>query len=410
MNQLQLARLLYTIFYQNPLDTYWIEDQGLLAVKIGQTFALRVDFLDAERCHALTRLYRATTSIPPEDAERLLHASVSPEWFDQFAHIDYMPLASASVGHVITGILQNGRKVVIKIVKHQFKKNFLSDIRSAKRLMRTAIRLYPKLERVADPVGIIGYIEEYTLNELNLLHEIAGQDTLKNIYEQNKSRVDLSHLHFPYIYRELSNARVMVSEYVEGKTIDEKLHDGSFTYAQMLELFHIHGFYLFGVGTFHGDIHPGNIIIDDATYTFIDTGAISHVHDRIRLGLFYFFEKLSQFEYEGAAHYLNQMAEQRIEGKRFVEFQKKFCALYADFTHSTVSQVSLTQKMMHTIKLGVHSGMIFEKGMYGIIKSMMYLDGMVLRCNPEAVLMRDIRPFIQEFLPYIKRHNNIPLN
>jgi ubiquinone biosynthesis protein len=50
--------------------------------------------------------------------------------------------------------------------------------------------------------------------------------------------------------------------------------------------------------------------------------------------------------------------------------------------------------MMDTIKLGVHSGMEFERGMFAIIKSLMYLDGMVLRCRPKAVLMEDMRPFI----------------
>lgn len=401
MNQLQLIQLFYHIFRQTPLDVSWIEQRGLLAVKIGQTFALRIDFLDAERCNALTRLYRSTTSIPPEDTERLLKASVDSAWFNAFADIDYTPLASASVGQVITGTLTNGKKVVIKIVKHQFKDDFSHDVATAKRLLRTAIRLYPKLERVADPIGIIEHIEEYTLNELNLLHEISGHDTLRTLYEKSKDVFDLSHLRFPHIYRKLSNERVMVSEHVAGKTIDERLSQGSFTYQEMLELFHIHGFYLFGIGTFHGDIHPGNIIVEDGNYTFIDTGAISHVGDRIRLGLFYFFDKLSQFDYEGSAYYLNQMAEQRIEGKRFYQFEKDFLKLYEDFTNSTVSQVSLTQKMMYTIKLGVNSGMAFEKGMYGIIKSMMYLDGMVLRCNPHAVLMRDMRPFIQEFAPHI---------
>jgi len=40
---------------------------------------------------------------------------------------------------------------------------------------------------------------------------------------------------------------------------------------------------------------------------------------------------------------------------------------------------------------------VFEKGMYPIIKSLMYMYGMVLRCNPDAVLMKDMRPFLAEF-------------
>ena len=61
---------------------------------------------------------------------------------------------------------------------------------------------------------------------------------------------------------------------------------------------------------------------------------------------------------------------------------------------------------METIKLGVNSGMVFERGMYPIIKSLMYLDGMVLRCNPQALLVRDMRKFIDEF----KNSMNLPGN
>jgi len=40
--------------------------------------------------------------------------------------------------------------------------------------------------------------------------------------------------------------------------------------------------------------------------------------------------------------------------------------------------------------------MVFERGMFPIIKSLMYLDGMVLSCKPDAVLMKDMRAFIDE--------------
>lgn len=35
--------------------------------------------------------------------------------------------------------------------------------------------------------------------------------------------------------------------------------------------------------------------------------------------------------------------------------------------------------------------------MYPVIKSLMYLDGMVPCCNPQSVLVRDMRKFIDEF-------------
>jgi ubiquinone biosynthesis protein len=91
------------------------------------------------------------------------------------------------------------------------------------------------------------------------------------------------------------------------------------------------------------------------------------------------------------------MADRSISGKSFSDFEKKFLVLYANFAGKTVSQVSLTKKMMQTIRLGVLSGMHFDEGMFDIIKSLMYLDGMVIRANPDAVLLHDMRSFIDEF-------------
>jgi ubiquinone biosynthesis protein len=79
-------------------------------------------------------------------------------------------------------------------------------------------------------------------------------------------------------------------------------------------------------------------------------------------------------------------------------FRTRFEALYEPFTDSTVSEISLTRQMMETIKLGVLCGMQFDKDIFAIIRSLMYMDGMVLRSNPEAVLMKDMRGFIDQVL------------
>jgi ubiquinone biosynthesis protein len=265
-------------------------------------------------------------------------------------------------------------------------------------LLKAVIFFYPKLARVADPLGILNAIERNTLDELDLRKEAAGQDVLRRIAEENGARFDLASLVFPRIYRELSGEQYMVSQFLEGETFDELLDQGRLPYGELLGLFKVHGFFVFCIGTFHGDIHPGNIIrTPSGQIAFIDTGAISTVGERMRTGLFNFFDALSCYDYTACARHLNAMADRGIDGAAFDRFFGKFMELYADFTDATVTQVSLTKRMMETIKLGVNSGMVFEKGMYPIIKSLMYLDGMVLRCNPQAVLVRDMRRFIEEF-------------
>ncbi|HTY88079.1 MAG TPA: AarF/ABC1/UbiB kinase family protein [Candidatus Acidoferrum sp.] len=399
MNWIQFGRLIHSIYGRGGKlpDLDWIQSLGLLAVKLGQVHALRIDFLEREKCEHLARLYRRNTALAPEDFLGLLRASAVPGFRDHFAEIEPAALASASIGQVHRARLKTGETVVIKAIKRKVRNEFVADVASLKRLFRLATFLYPKLRQVGDPVGILGDIEEYTLSELDLRHEVAGQRALRAIYEQHRDTFDLSRLAFARVHEPLCNENVMVSEFIPGRSFDELLEAGALDYATLLELFHIHGFCMFCVGTFHGDMHPGNVLLTDGKLCFIDTGYIGHVGPKIRRGLFEFFAALSEYDYPNCAAALNRMSERELAGPAYDAFRAKFLELYADFKDRTVAEVSLTRKMMQTIKLGVHSGMTFEKGIFAIIRSLMYLDGMVLRCKPDAVLLRDMRRFIGEF-------------
>ncbi len=389
MNIFSFLTLMKMIYGKKKPDINKIQDMGLLAVKIGQVHALRIDFLSEETCLELSKLYRTNTPIKSEDALKNIDRT-------KFSYINEKPLATASVGQVYQAKLINGEEVVIKIIKADFKNKFEKDVKSVKRLFKLVILFYPKLARVFDPIGILEHIEEYTLRELNLLNEIEGHEILSAIHEKYRSSYDLTALKMPKIYKDLSSENIMVSEYIAGKTFDEIL-DTEMRYADLLLLFKIHGFFMFNVGTFHGDIHPGNLILGDNSIYFIDTGAIGSVSKRLSSGLLNFFESLSVYDYDTCAQRLNEMAEKSISGDQFEKFRVRFLKLYSDFKGKSVKEVSLTKKMMETIKLGVNNGMGFEKGMFSIIKSLMFLDGMVLRCNPDAVLLEDMRQFVNEF-------------
>ena len=398
MNWFQFARLIRSLYGRQKTlpDLEWIQRLGLLAVKLGQVHALRIDFLDREKCQHLARLYRQNAVLAPADFLKLLAAVAPPFFISQFQCIEKNALASASVGQVHRAWLADGSPVVIKAIKKDVRRQFIADVASLRNLFRLATAVYPPLRRVGDPVAILGDIEEYTLSELDLRHEVAGQKILRDLAAEHQKRFDLSSLRFARVHEKLCNENVMVSEFVAGQTFDELIEAGTLPYDQLIELFRIHGYFMFCLGTFHGDLHPGNVILADGKICLVDTGYIGHVGDQIRRGLFEFFSALSVFDYSRSAAGLNRMSEVELSGAAYVDFEKKFLELYADFTDTTVAQMSLTKKMMQTIKLGVLCGMRFEPGIFAIIRSLMYMDGMVLRCRPDAVLMRDLRPFIAE--------------
>ena len=127
------------------------------------------------------------------------------------------------------------------------------------------------------------HIEDYTLRELDFLNEIKGQKELVSIQNDLQKTFDMSLLKFPKMYEELSNSKeALVMEYIKDPTVSSLVKSQSISWEHVLNLFRIHGAFMFGVGTFHGDLHPGNVMLsDDGKFTFIDTGAICYSPKRV---------------------------------------------------------------------------------------------------------------------------------
>ena len=85
MKWIMFIRLFKQIFSKKKLpDLDFIQKQGLLAVKIAQTFALRIDFLSEETCTHLAKLYTKTTPIEGENFRNLITAYTNPTFFRSF--------------------------------------------------------------------------------------------------------------------------------------------------------------------------------------------------------------------------------------------------------------------------------------------------------------------------------------
>ena len=135
---------------KKPVNIDKIQSMGLLAVKLGQICALRPDLLEPERCIQLQELYSRAPSIPPENFDKLLDKYTDSGFRSHFKHIDSTPFAAASIGQIHRAELNDGSRVVIKLIKGDFKKSFEKDVRRMKRWMKMGLLLNPKLKKVGN--------------------------------------------------------------------------------------------------------------------------------------------------------------------------------------------------------------------------------------------------------------------
>ena len=393
---------------KKPVNVDAIQSMGLLAVKLGQIFALRPDLIDPERCIELQQLYSRAATIPEENSQALLAKFAPPGFNDHFQSIEPRPFAAASIGQIHRAVLKDGTNVVVKIIKSDFEASFRRDVKRMKRWIRLGLFLNPRLRKVGNPVGLLAHIEDYTLRELDLTNEIKGREELTRNAAGISQHFPMPKLRFPKMWEELSNEHILVMEEIIHPTLEKHLQAGTLSWPDMLELFRIHGAFMFGLGTFHGDLHPGNAMMDDqGNFFFIDTGAICNAPDHVRNALFGFFYFLAKGELTNAFDAMLTMADVKPTGATLATYYASMNDLYDGFVGTSVSEVSLTEQMMKTVKAAVLAGCAFGEEAFPIIRSLMYMDGMVLKGHPEVDLISSMGPYLDEFSVLIDPHSII---
>ena len=384
---------------KKPADLDWIQRQGLIAVKLAQIFALRPDLLGTEKCQQLQQLYQHAASIPSESLFDTLESKAIENFTDNFEFIDEQPLAAASVGQVHRATLKTGEEVIIKFVKQANSTKFSKEVKRMRNWLKVILIFSPRLRKVGNPIALINHVADYTLRELDLRNEIKGAGELKQI------QTDISHnfptplLRFPKYYPEISNENVLVSEFIDGFSLEEGIEEKTLSWDALLQLFRIHGAYLFGIGTFHGDLHPGNCIIDkEGKFVFIDNAAVCHAPKHVSSSLFVFFDNLSKQNLDQAFAALLKMTDRYPSEKKLKKYNKKMHEIYHDFGKKSVGEQSLTKIMMQTVRAAVElAGAEFGEEAFPIIRALMYLDGLVLRTFPEVKLIESMGPYLDEF-------------
>ena len=399
MRLITFLRFMRQILKKGPADLNWIQRQGLLAVKLAQIFALRSDILSVEKCQQLQSLYQHAATIPSEDVFANIDTRGPQGFRNAFEWIDEKPLAAASVGQVHRARLTNGDDVVIKIIKSQNEKQFRRDVNRMRRWLKIFLFFSPKLRKVGNPIALLNHVADYTTRELDLTNEISGANELKGIQNEIKEKFPMPLLRFPKYYSDISNEHVLVSEYIRGVSLEDGINAGNLEWETLLQLFRIHGAFLFGIGTFHGDLHPGNCIIDEnGKFVFIDNGAICHAPKHVNETLFSFFKHLSKQQLTEAFDALLEMSNADLEGVKLQKYHAKMNEIYENFELKPVGEQSLTQIMMKTVRTAVEKAKAdFGEEAFPIIRALMYLDGLVIRTHPDVMLIQSMGPYLEEF-------------
>jgi ubiquinone biosynthesis protein len=245
-----------------------IEELGPTFVKFGQIMGTRTDILPAELIAELKKLQDHVKPVPFLEVRPLIEENC-PDHVEWFREIDETPVASASIAQVHRAVMRDGTRVALKIQRPGIRDTIETDLRILQSMAERAEQVFPEA-RIYNPTGMVKDFAQQIRKELDLLQEARTSDRMRENFR------DVPGIHFPKIYWEFSSSRMLVMEFVEGVRIDN-LEEITAMGLDPHEIgkrgFHAYLKMIFEDGFFHGDPHPGNLLVTkDGTIVVLDFG------------------------------------------------------------------------------------------------------------------------------------------
>ena len=260
-----------------------LQQLGPTYVKVGQMVSSRADVLPAAWRTELDKLQNTVPPFPYEQVEAIVRSELGAPPDALFASFDHEPLGAASLAQVHRATLPDGSEVVVKVQRPNVQAMVRADLGNMEDLARQAERRVTTA-RTMNLAAMIHEFGQGVLTELDYRIEAYHALRLAEVVE------GIEGIHVPRVYLDRSSGRVITMEFVRGVKatnvaaldaagVDRDLVARRFLRAIIKQVL-VDGF-------FHGDPHPGNIVIDPETgaLTFLDLGLMGELDSNRRLQL-----------------------------------------------------------------------------------------------------------------------------
>jgi ubiquinone biosynthesis protein len=247
-------------------------------VKFGQILSTRHDILPESIIVELATLQDDVEHIAFEDIDGQLQRNLGKDWRSKFASFNETPLASASIGQVHEAVLDDGggdegagTRVVLKIQRPGIESKIGSDVN----ILHTIAGYLEEAFEEAHIMDLRGMVRDFAKS---LAQELDYTVEAKNMERFRRNFAESPDIKIPDTYAELSTNQVLTMEFVEGKKFDQVIAEGAAPDELVRTYFNVAYKMLFIDGFFHGDLHPGNVLLTtDGRLGLLDCGMVGRL-------------------------------------------------------------------------------------------------------------------------------------
>lgn len=367
---------------------------GPTFVKLGQLLSVRPDVVGLKLSQELKHLQDRAPADPPEVVRATLQEALGRTPEELFEKLDLEPVASASIAQVHRAVLHLGDEVAVKVQHDGVERTVETDVGILLDLADLLER-HVSESRPYRPRALVEEFRKTLLRELDFRRELHNIEAFRVYFEGDPK------LRIPKPYRELTGSRVLTMEYLRGgKATDlealralgveprEVALEGARVFLTMI-LEH---------GLFHGDPHPGNLLVmEGGRIGLLDFGMVGRVNDELRHDLEDLLMAVVQRDARRMAHIFIRMGAAPPDLDRSL-FRGDLQDLLGYYAEIPVGEIDLASAVREVLDVVRRHRLVLPPDLALLAKVILTLDGTGRGLDPSFQLMSLLLPYRQRIM------------
>lgn len=371
-----------------------LQSLGPTFIKLGQIASTRRDIVPEEIVRELEKLQDQVTPFPFEKARQIVEAELGDSLENLFLEFQEVPLATASIGQVHVARLHSQEVVAIKVQRPDILKKVETDLEILDDLARLMEARIPWARRYQ----IRKMIDEFAKSlkaELDYNAEGRNGERIANHFIDNQG------IKIPRIHWEFSTSKVLTMDFIKGikinhyKQLDEEGYDRRIIAERlansMLQQILIDGFY-------HGDPHPGNIVIlPGNVVSLMDFGMVGRLEEEMKYQFASLVINLKRGSTHGLINTLSNMGLLTDETD-MTSLQYDIDELRNKYYDIPLSQISLGGAVNDLFGVANEHKIMIPPEFTMLGKALLTMEAIVEELDPNFSIMKAAEPFGERLL------------
>ncbi len=370
------------------------EELGPTFIKLAQVLSNRPDIIPEELVKEFEKLQDRVPPVDFVEARGIIETETGRKLDEMFDAFKEIPMASASIGQVYKAHLKTGEDVVVKVQRPNVKEIIEQDISIIKEGVRRMDR-YLKKQGVLNAEEVVRVFERAIVKELDYRTEARNIDRFRTTY---RHRTDF---YVPKVYREFSTSKVLIMEFAEGCKITDvaKLEEWGISPARIVEKgMDIYLSQIFEFGYFHGDPHPGNVLVNkEGTIILLDFGMVGQLMKKDKYAFAGIFIAMARYDAREMAVQMRKLAvEDNITDMR--QFVYDLNDMIEDYAYLDVSESSIQDVIQRLQKIMYDYHITVPGSVFLVFRAFAILEGIGKKLHPNFKTYEFIKPYGQRLL------------